>query len=95
MTPTLLWTLPDQRPARVTAVQGSGLLRERLAELGFVPGVEVEVLRRAAFGGPLQVRVRGGTLALRRDEANCVHVDPDLLAQPAPAGRRAMAGAAA
>ena len=54
--------LPESTAVRVRSVTGRGLLRERLVELGFVTGVEVEVLRRAAFGGPLQVRVRGGTI---------------------------------
>ena len=67
--------LPESTAVRVRSVTGRGLLRERLVELGFVTGVVVEVLRRAAFGGPLQVRVRGGTIALRRDEAACVELD--------------------
>ena len=69
-------TLAEHRLARVSAVRGQALLRERLVELGFVPGVEVEVLRRAPFDGPIQVRVRGGTIALRGDEAECVEVEP-------------------
>ena len=56
---------PD--PARAEASQG-------LADLGFLPGHEVFVLARAAFGGPLAVRVGGSTFALRREEAACIPV---------------------
>lgn len=41
----------------------------RLFEMGLVPGTTVQVTRRAAWGGPLEVRVRGTRLVLRRDDA--------------------------
>lgn len=68
--------LPTGAHARVAALRGEALLRERLAELGFVPGTAVTVLRRAPLGDPLQVAVRGGSFALRRDEAALVVVGP-------------------
>jgi Fe2+ transport system protein FeoA len=71
---TDLSELPDGSRARVDAVTGEPLLRERLVELGFTPGAEVEVKGRAPLGGPIEVRVRGGILAVRRDEASCVRV---------------------
>ncbi len=61
----------------MAAVHGDALLRERLVELGFVPGSPVKVLRRAPLGDPLHVRVRGGAYALRRDEAHRIEVDAD------------------
>lgn len=69
---------PPQQPARVLTVFGEGGDAERarqLAEIGFVPGEPVQVLRRAAIGGdPLVVRIGTGTFALRRAEAACVRV---------------------
>ncbi len=43
--------------------------RRKLLSLGMTPGVEVHVIRRAPLGCPLQVEVRGTSLALRREEA--------------------------
>lgn len=71
---TELSELPDGARARVDAVSGEPLLRERLVELGFTPGADVEVRGRAPLGGPIEVRLRGGLLAVRRDEAHCVRV---------------------
>lgn len=71
---TDLSDLPDGAQARVDAVTGEPLLRERLVELGFTPGAEVEVRGRALLGDPIEVRLRGGLLAVRRDEARCVRV---------------------
>ena len=69
--------LPDGLPARVRAVTGEPLLRERLVELGITPGQVVEVASRAPLGDPLRVRLRRGSLAIRRDEAENVQVTTD------------------
>ena len=66
--------LPNGARARVLGVTGEALLRERLVELGFTPGTEVEVRGRAPLGDPIDVRVRGGQIAVRLDEAACVEV---------------------
>ena len=58
--------------ARVASVAGPN--RCRLLELGFTSGTEVEVSRRAAFGGPLEVRLRSYRLSLRREEAESIRV---------------------
>jgi Fe2+ transport system protein FeoA len=42
---------------------GVGLGR-RLAEMGLTPGIEVRIVRKCPFHGPVQVEVRGVTLAL-------------------------------
>ena len=46
--------------------------RLRLLEMGLTPGVHVKVLRVAAFGGPMDILVRGYQLSLRRDEATTI-----------------------
>ncbi len=53
--------LRKNRPAAIRHVsdQSPGMLRY-MASLGLKPGVEVEVLEQAPFGGPLLVRVDGG-----------------------------------
>lgn len=58
---------PSQR-ACVERIDGGGALRRRMMDMGIVPGVEIEVIRHALWGGPLQVRLKGYYLALRRAE---------------------------
>jgi len=57
------------------AFGGFGLVR-RLAEMGLTPGVEVKLLRRGPFRGPLQIEVRGVVLALGYGIASRVFVRP-------------------
>jgi ferrous iron transport protein A len=64
--------------AHVQGVQATSSQAEwprQLAELGFIPGEPVRVLRRAWPGGdPMVVRIGSATFALRREEAACVEV---------------------
>lgn len=66
--------LPTGRNARVTCVEGSGPVAKRLMEMGIVPGAPVSVVRAAPLGDPIEVRVRGYHLALRRSEASTISV---------------------
>lgn len=47
----------------------------RLLEMGLLPGTPVEVVRLAPLGDPMDVRVRGFHLSLRRAEAAHVAVE--------------------
>jgi Fe2+ transport system protein FeoA len=60
--------------ACVVSVSGDSDLRRRLLEMGFCNGAEVEVLRRAPFGDPIEFRLRGYCLSLRDEQAGCVQV---------------------
>jgi ferrous iron transport protein A len=72
--------LSDHSPARVRQVQPDAAHPEwarQLADIGFMPGEPVCVLRRGVPGGdPLVVRIGGSTFALRRAEAACIEVEP-------------------
>jgi Fe2+ transport system protein FeoA len=46
-------------------------------EMGFVPGVSVQMLRRAPFGGPIQYRVHNVSISMRIAEAACISVTND------------------
>ncbi len=69
-----LTDLPIGSDARVTNVNGSGRVTKRLMEMGFIPGVAVRVVKMAPFGDPLEIRVRGYSLAMRRNEAASIDV---------------------
>lgn len=50
-------------------------LRDKLYELGLIPGQEIEVLQDAPLGGPIKIRVGDYCLALRRKEAKGIVVE--------------------
>jgi ferrous iron transport protein A len=71
---TTLTSLPVGAGGRVIKVNGTGRISKRLMEMGVVPGVSVQIVKTAPFGDPIEVRVRGYSLAMRRTEADAVEV---------------------
>ena len=78
-------------PLSQVPIGGTAILRSypkagsaylRLRELGLLPGVQVTLVRAAPLGDPLEIRVRGFSLTLRKAEAQHILVE---LQQP-PAG---------
>ena len=61
-------------PAKVVKVAGKTVVSRRLMEMGVVPGVAVTVIKTAPFGDPIQIRVRGYSLAMRKSEAEIIEV---------------------
>ncbi|MFN8196066.1 MAG: FeoA family protein [Nocardioidaceae bacterium] len=73
----LLAALDPGARARVLALSnGDPLLVRRLCDLGFAPGTEVEVVRRAPLGDPVVYRLRGFEICLRRAQAGAIRVEP-------------------
>lgn len=60
--------------ADVVTVHGHGRVSKRLMEMGLVPGVNIRVVKSAPFGDPIEIRLRGYSLALRLNEAEAVEV---------------------
>ena len=69
--------LPVGASARVARVKGAGPIARRLMEMGVVPGAPVSFIKAAPLGDPLEIRVRGYHLALRRSEAQTIIVTPN------------------
>lgn len=59
-------------------MDGARAIRLRLMEMGLLPGTTVRVVRRAPLGDPLELRLRGFSLSLRRADANAVRVDVEV-----------------
>ena len=63
--------------ARVVRLSAScrGAERRRLLDLGLVPGTLIEPEMRSPAGDPTAYRIRGGVIALRREQADMIQVD--------------------
>ncbi|MBP9855108.1 MAG: ferrous iron transport protein A [Candidatus Omnitrophica bacterium] len=47
----------------------------RLEEMGVTPGEKIEVVRYAPMGDPIEIKVRGYLLSLRKEEADLIKVN--------------------
>ena len=72
-TSSLVELHPSEKGIVAFALGGYGLVR-RLADMGLTPGTEVTVIRSAPFRGPIEVAVRGVSLALGYGVASKVFV---------------------
>lgn len=74
--------LPIGAEARVFRIPGGEPVMLRLMEMGLVRGATVEVRKRAPFRGPLELRVEGYLLSIRRAEAARIGVEPTAVRVP-------------
>ena len=58
----------------VTAIQVPTENRARLLEMGLLVGTRVELVRFAPMGDPVEIKVRGYNLTLRKHEAELILV---------------------
>ncbi len=59
----------------IKRVAGEGKARRRLFDMGVTPGAEVILRKKAPLGDPLEVRIRGYELTLRKDEAELITLE--------------------
>lgn len=69
MPSTTLTSLHPGDTATIVAIHAEEALHQRLLALGFRSGKQVELIRKAGFSGPLQVRIGTTDILLRRSEA--------------------------
>jgi len=67
--------LSPGQSGRVCRLTGEPPVRQRLQEMGLVRGTPVQFVRVAPLGDPIEIRVRGYSLSLRRQEAEAIIVE--------------------
>lgn len=67
--------LPLGQEAVITAVGGEGALRCRLLDMGLIPRTAVRVEKVAPLGDPIELRIRGYALSLRKEDARNITVE--------------------
>jgi ferrous iron transport protein A len=74
MPPLTLAHLKPGDTATIVSVHAEEALHQRLQALGFRSGKQIELIRKASFSGPLQVRIGTTDILLRRTEAEKIKV---------------------
>ena len=60
---------------RVVKIHGEGAIKRRIMDMGLTKGVEVYIRKVAPLGDPIEVRVRGYELSLRKADAEQIEVE--------------------
>ena len=62
--------------ARVLRVGGTGALRQHILDMGVIPGTVVYLAKLAPLGDPMELRVHGYALSMRKADAVTIEVEP-------------------
>lgn len=61
--------------AKVSLIATQGAYRRKLLAMGLLPGTVFQVVRVAPLGDPVELRVRGSLISLRKEEAATISVE--------------------
>ena len=67
--------LPIGDEAIITKVGGEGALRCRLLDMVIIPKTKVKVQKVAPMGDPIEIRLRGYELTIRKEDAEKIEVE--------------------
>lgn len=73
-------SLADMKPGlkgKVVSIDSGRQAQRRLEGMGLTPGAEISVSRAAPLGGPVEIRVRGSSLAIGRGMARMIRLKVD------------------
>ena len=60
---------------RILSVKGEGVLRQHLIDMGVIPETVVTIVKYAPLGDPVEIRIHGYELTLRKDDADNIEVE--------------------
>lgn len=71
----ILSELKPKESGRVKKVYGDGALHKRLLDMGVIKDTKIEVIKVAPLGDPIDIKVKGYHLSLRKEEAAQISVE--------------------
>ena len=60
---------------RVVKLHGEGAVKRRIMDMGVTKGVEIYLRKVAPLGDPIELKVRGYELSLRKADAEMIEVE--------------------
>lgn len=60
---------------KITNINLSGDIFHKFLDMGFVPGVDLEVRKYSVLNDPMQIKIHNYLVAIRLDEARAIEVE--------------------
>jgi ferrous iron transport protein A len=67
--------LKQGETGKITSFKGKGDVRKHLMEMGLVRGSDIKVERVAPLGDPIEVKIKGYSLSLRKEDAKKIEIE--------------------
>ncbi|MCT8139371.1 ferrous iron transport protein A [Anaerobacillus sp. CMMVII] len=72
----VLASVNEGEKVRITDLSKSNhLIKRRLLDLGIFEGIEVNILRKMPFGGPILIECKGNRIAIRKVDLSRIEVE--------------------
>lgn len=71
-------TLKDAKigsTVKVSKIDGEGPVRRRIMDMGITKNVEIYIRKVAPLGDPIEIKVRGYELSIRKADAEMIYID--------------------
>lgn len=71
-------TLGELKPNKagiVIKIEGQGVIKRRLFDMGITPGTKITVRKMAPLGDPMEIELRGYVMGIRKEEANKIIIE--------------------
>ena len=69
-----LYELEQNLIGTIAQLDSSHDSKLRLAEMGVMPGVDIRMIKKTPFGGPVQVKINNYYLTLRKEDALLIYL---------------------
>ena len=69
--------LSDIKPGENAVIKNlkcEGALRRRLLDMGITPNTHIHMIKTAPLGDPLEIRLRGYVLTIRKEDARMIEI---------------------
>ena len=60
----------------MTLKESRGPFKRRIMDMGITKNAEIYIRKVAPLGDPVQISIRGYELSLRKEDAECVEIEP-------------------
>jgi ferrous iron transport protein A len=70
-----LCELTQGQTGKIVTLNSEGGLKKHLMEMGFVRGAEVKIGRVAPLGDPVEIKIKGYSISLRKEEAKNIEIE--------------------
>ncbi len=68
-------SLRQGQTGKIIRIHSTGKLKQKLLDMGFIVGADIEVVREAPLYDPMELRIHTYLISLRRSEAALVEVE--------------------
>ena len=70
-------TLPINFDAKISKINCNENLKRRLLDLGLINGTKIKAILKSPLGNPIAYKIRGSTIALRKEDSKLITVNID------------------